>query len=276
MHGAESTGAPVTAGSSRGPEGARRTPLPGPRTSGREAILATLEGVSELPGATIDPARRVPVLHLDARLVVVDKPAGLLVHRTRKGADEDALLQRVRDQLGRRVYPVHRLDRPTSGAVAFGLDPAATAALKAAFEAQDGLKHYLALARGLVAAPFERDDPLEDEEGVARSAWTAFEPIAWLAAGRCTLVRARLHQGRWHQVRRHLARAGHPIVGDRRHGKTRTARVAQARFGLRRLALHAAGFEVAHPDGGRLDVRAPLPPDLRAVLAALGRPDLDP
>lgn len=236
--------------------------------------------MSELPAPpSIDPARRVPVLYLDARLVVVDKPAGLLVHRTRKGADEDALLQRVRDQLGRRVYPVHRLDRPTSGAVAFGLDPAATAALKAAFEATGpgrGLKHYLALAGGFVSGPFERSDPLEDEEGVARSAWTAFEPVVWLPAGRCTLVRARLHQGRWHQVRRHLARAGHPIVGDRRHGKTRVARVAQARFGLRRLALHAAGFDVTHPDGGPLSVRAPLPADLRAVLAALGAPDLDP
>src|SRR5262245_21710336 len=209
------------------------------------------------------------ILYLDERVVVVDKPPGLLVHRTRSGSGEDALLQRLRDQLGRRVHPVHRLDRMASGLLAYGLDSRAAQRLQAGLQADDAHKEYLVLARGLPPAEFECCKPLRDDMDVERAARTVFTRLATFPAARASLVRARLHTGRYHQIRRHLAWLGHHVLGDPRYGKARANRVLAHNHGLERLFLHAWCLDVRHPDGERLAVRSPLAPDLRAVLVDL-------
>lgn len=208
------------------------------------------------------------ILHLDERVVVVDKPAGLLVHRTRAGSGEEALLQRLRDQLERRVFPVHRLDRMASGLVAYGLDPEAARRLQAGLQAERAVKEYLVLARGACPEAFECQAPLRDDKEIEREARTSGTRIAFFPVLASTLLSVRLHTGRYHQIRRHLALLGHHVVGDPRYGKARTNRVA-ARFGLTRLFLHAWRLEAPRPVDGLLAVRAPLAPDLRGVLARL-------
>ena len=211
-------------------------------------------------------AAQLVLLHLDAHVVVVDKPSGLLVHRTHSGSGEEALLQRLRDQLGRRVHPVHRLDRMTSGLIAYGLDRRAAGRLQAGLQAADARKEYLALVRGLFPARLECRSPLVDDEGVVRDAHSEFERLTAFPGARATLVRARIHTGRPHQIRRHLALLGHHVLGDTRYGKARANRAFAARHALERPFLHAWLLDVAHPSGGRLTVTAPLPPELCAVL----------
>lgn len=210
----------------------------------------------------------IPVLHLDEHLLAVDKPPGLLVHRTRAAADREALLQRVRDQLGRHLFPVHRLDRASSGVLLFALTSEAAAGLQRALAAEDALKEYLVLCRGSTPAELTSERPLDE-----RPARTSFEKLA--EASRCSPLRARLGTGRRHQIRRHLAHLAHHVIGDTRYGKGRINSFFRATYGLPRLFLHARRLSVVHPaTGQRLEVAAPLAPDLAAFLGRL--PDLPP
>lgn len=214
-------------------------------------------------------APEIPILHLDAHVVVVDKPAGLLVHRTRSGSGEDALLQRVRDQLGRPIFLAQRLDRHTSGVLACALAPEVVPRLQAVLTAPGARKEYLALVRGACAPAFACDEPLVDDKGVAREARTSVARFAWLPALRASLVLVRLHTGRYHQIRRHLANRGHHVLGDPFYGRARANRLA-ARLGLRRPFLHAWRLEAEHPIAGRLAGTAPLPPELQDFLEVAG------
>ncbi len=219
----------------------------------------------------VAPPDALTLLYLDDHLAVVDKPPGLLVHR---GWDRDrhVVMTVLRDQLGRHVYPVHRLDRQTSGALAFALSPEAARALGAQFEAGAVDKRYLALVRGVTPEAGLVDHPVpKDEDGPRVPARTAF--VRRFVFERFSLVEARPETGRLHQIRRHMKHLSHPLVGDVRYGKGDINRLFRQRFGLHRLALHAAWLSLAHPlTGARLDVQAPLAPDLRAVLEAVGAP----
>lgn len=224
---------------------------------------------------------RVKVLHRDARVVLVDKPAGLLVHRTELAPDRDVLLTRVRDALGVRLYPVHRLDRGTSGVVAFALDPDAARRLHEALEGREGSgrarKEYLALVRGRFEAACRVDYPVPRSEGGERvPAITSFEPVFVAPDGLASLVRARPETGRFHQIRRHLAHLRHPLAGDTAYGTGWFNRAFRAR-GLARLGLHARRLELPDPSaddpGARLVGVARVPPDLREALRSLGMDD---
>lgn len=212
------------------------------------------------------------ILHLDERVVVVDKPPRLLVHRTSSGSSEEALLQRLRDQLGRRVYPVHRLDRMASGLLAYGLDSRAARSLQAGLQAADARKEYMVLVRNPCGAEFESRAPLLDDKGVSRDAHTVLTRLLAFPGARASLLCARIHTGRYHQIRRHLALAAHHVLGDTRYGKQRVNRLFARRYGLERLFLHAWRLEIAHPGGGRLAVTSALAPDLRAVLERMVGP----
>ena len=206
----------------------------------------------------------VPILHHDARCVVVDKPSGLATHR---GWDdsEDALLQRVRDTVNKYVYPVHRLDRGASGAVLFALDKVAAAAFSAAWPEAD--KRYLAITRGHPPEHVVIDHPIPRAPGEARV--PAVTEITRLDVfGRYALVEARPRTGRLHQIRRHLKHISCPLIGDVRYGKGEHNRLFRTQHGLHRLALHCAVLSVAHPDGGSLAVTCALAPDLVAALAS--------
>lgn len=226
------------------------------------------------------PRSPIPVLFLDDDLVVVAKPAGLSVHR---GADRGPrfVMTEVRDQLGRWVYPVHRLDRATSGALLLAFSSEAAARLGEQFgggasAAPSGVeKRYLALVRGIPAEEGVIDHPVPKggKGGERVPAVTEFRRLGVFE--RFALVEARPRTGRTHQIRRHLKHLSHPLVGDVRYGKGEINRHFRARFGLHRLALHALDLGFDHPTTGeRLTIRAPLGEDLGGPLRAMGFGDV--
>ncbi len=210
----------------------------------------------------------IPVLHRDDRLVAVDKPGGLLVHRSAEASDATALLQIVRDQIGAFLFPVHRIDRAASGIVLFALDKEAAAALQAGLIAPETEKTYLTLVRGSTEERFESRRQLHSESGRPQEAWTEFRRLAEMS--RCSLLEARLHTGRRHQIRRHLAHLAHQIIGDTRYGKGRINQHLRQQYGLPRLFLHARSLRLPHPSTHQmLEIEAPLAEDLHAFLLRL-------
>lgn len=211
------------------------------------------------------------VLYSDAHLVAVGKPSGCSVH---PGVPDSgpALLPEVRDRVGRWVYPVHRLDRATSGVLLFAFDGETAGLLNGMLAEGRADKAYLALVRGVPprrgtidhAIPRSLDGPRVD-------AVTDYERV-WVH-GRYSLVVARPHTGRRHQVRRHLKHLGYPLIGDVKYGKGEHNRFFRAEYDLHRLALHARSIRFAHPREDReVEIVAPVPSDLSVPFARLGVP----
>lgn len=207
----------------------------------------------------------LPVLWLDDDIVVVHKPAGWLVHRTGLDAHETRfVLQTLRNQLGRHVFPVHRLDKGTSGILVMALHPDAAKALGQAFEAQQVAKTYLAMVRGWPEpGPWQVDHPLKPDDAPAdapaQPAHTSFTrlaimdlavPVDRYPGTRAALVAAQPHTGRRHQIRRHLKHVSHPIIGDATHGKGQHNRWWAGYLNLQRLWLHAWSLQLPHPGTG--------------------------
>jgi tRNA pseudouridine65 synthase len=210
------------------------------------------------------------LLYRDDDLVAVDKPSGLAVHRG-WAPERDVALTYVRNQLGIRVYPVHRLDRGTSGVLLFALSSGGAQTLCEAFASGKSKKTYLALVRGTPPLTGLIDHPLprgEDRHGPRVAAITEY--TRWEQFGRYSLVEARPQTGRLHQVRRHFKHIACPLIGDVNYGKGEHNRLFRTRFGLHRLFLHATRLQLPHPRTGEgLDIHCPLPPDLVLVLDKL-------
>ncbi len=222
--------------------------------------------VSRLPASGVT----IPILYRDDVLVAVCKPSGLAVHRG-WARDPTYALNEVRDRLGQWVYPVHRLDRATSGVLAFALDRETARNLQAQF--QDGRveKRYLALVRGIPPEHGLIDHPVKTTlRGKDRvPALTEFRRLGTFE--RYALMEARPRTGRLHQIRRHFKHLSHPLIGDVRYGKGEHNRLFRERFGLHRLALHALEMRLEHPAGGRpLRWVAEVPEDLAGPLEAMG------
>jgi tRNA pseudouridine65 synthase len=209
------------------------------------------------------------ILYQDAELVVVNKPSGLLVHRG-WARDPVVAMTLVRDALGQHVYPVHRLDRGTSGALILALSSSSAARLQALFASGQVLKRYLALVRGIPPESGLIDHPVPHaEDGPRVPAQTEYRRLATFE--RYALLEAIPKTGRLHQIRRHFKHISHPIVGDVNYGKGEINREFRARFGLHRIALHALEIALPHPLGGHaLQIRAPLPQDLWEPLEKMG------
>lgn len=214
--------------------------------------------------------RLLAVLYQSSALVAVDKPSGLAVHR---GHSRDTVhaLQLVRDQLGAYLYPVHRLDRATSGVLLFALTADAARTLGDAFSRGAVKKRYLALVRGAPPEFVRVDHALSREDG--KPAQPATTNIRTLARyGRYALVEATPETGRTHQIRRHLKHLSCPIIGDVRYGKGDHNRLFRARYGLHRLALHASSLTLADPaTNDEVTIEAELPAIVAATLDALER-----
>lgn len=243
------------------------------------------EAVVTPPATGADDSRALPLLYADEHLAVVDKPAGLLVHRTALDAHEqDAALQRLRDQLGRPVWPVHRLDRGTSGVLVFALSAEVASRLGETMAKRQSHKRYLALVRGwpyddsgLVDHPLARD-PEAPSAGQpmleAQTAWTCLHRLTWpvqtdprFPDTRLAVLSCEPVQGRRHQIRRHLKHLAHPIIGDANHGKGPLNRALAAAFGVQRLWLHAQRLALAHPVTGEPLVFEALPgPEWQAFI----------
>lgn len=227
---------------------------------------------AEARGAAPLPPLRV--LWRDERLVAIHKPAGWLVHRSPLDPQEHrVVLQHLRDQLGRPVHPVHRLDKGTSGVLLLALDADAAAHLGRQWMAHGVTKDYLAFVRGWPPAQAEVDHPLRPDDAPADAApqdarssvrrlalLELDEPVDRYPSTRAALVLVRPHTGRRHQVRRHLKHLSHPILGDATHGKGAHNRRWAERLGAARLWLHAWRLTVRHPDDGR-PLRLASPPD---------------
>lgn len=219
------------------------------------------------------PPGPLPLLYRDEVLVVVNKPSGLSSHRGMANEHGDYVLTRVRDQVGKRVYLVHRLDRATSGALALVLDPKWVEPLQRAFEEHRVEKRYLAFVRGVIPERVECDHPLprgESKRGDRVPAFTTFVRLG-VYADRYSLVEALPRTGRYHQIRRHLAHLRHPIIGDTTHGDGKENRFFRERFRLMRLCLHAHVLGLPHPvTGAELKFQAPLPDDLATAFQEMG------
>jgi tRNA pseudouridine65 synthase len=204
------------------------------------------------------------LVHEDAHLVAINKPSGMLVHRG--WANDDVVaVDLLHAQLGRRVWPLHRLDRGTSGVLLFALDVDTARQLGGAFERGEVHKRYLALVRGHAPEHMLIDYGLrrvDDKSSDRQPAQTRVRRLAQFE--RYSLVEAEPLTGRTHQIRRHLKHIAHPIIGDVRYGKGDHNRMFRERFGLHRLALHAAELRVAE-----LTIRAPLPKDLSEPFTAM-------
>lgn len=226
-----------------------------------------------MPGIPIGQSRTgiIRLLHEDDRYLAVSKPPGLLVHRTPIDAHEpENLKDLLRSHFQGKLDPVHRLDKPTSGVIVFGKDPAAIDACKRQFESRETLKDYLAVIRGHVFAPGCIGKPLpKGMTGPVKLARTEYAPlgtceldypVSRYSTARFSLVRCFPHTGRYHQIRLHFRHFRHPVMGDSQHGDKPQNRAFAAHTGAAGLMLHARRFEFTHPDGGRLALEAGLPP----------------
>ncbi len=209
----------------------------------------------------------IPILFEDDQIVAVAKPSGMFVHRSE--ADRSAtefVLQNVRDQLGSFVYPVHRLDRPTSGVLLLAKNPEAAAVFGKMFAERLIRKTYLALVRGhaddvgTINRPLVpskgRGDPQSEAQKTPKEAETKYRTLERFevpfgsgqhTTTRCSLVEANPKTGRYHQIRRHLFGITHPVIGDSDHGDTKLNRMFQQRLGVTRLMLAAVRVEFVHP-----------------------------
>ena len=218
------------------------------------------------------------VLHADAAVVAIDKPPGLLVHRSSLDAHETrSAAELLRAQLGAPVWLLHRLDKATSGVLAFALDAGVASALGKAFEAGAVRKRYLALVRGWPDAEGEIDYPLARDPELpsagqprlpAVTRWRRLACHEWPfpdgrhPTSRYALVEVEPLSGRRHQIRRHFKHLAHPLVGDTTHGKGAHNRAVAAWLGVSRLWLHAASVALPLGDGrGLLRIEAPTGPE---------------
>jgi len=211
------------------------------------------------------------VLYQDEHLIIVNKPGGLLVHRSEVDRRETRFaLQIVRDQIGRRVYPVHRLDKPTSGVLLFALHAEAARKIMGQFQSNKILKTYTAVVRGYVDEQGHIDYPLKEEldkmtdrranrNKEAQAAVTEYRrldrielpfPVGRYSTARYSLLAVTPRTGRKHQIRRHMKHIFHPIVGDTTHGDGRHNAFFRQQFNCHRLLLAATGLSLAHPYSG--------------------------
>jgi tRNA pseudouridine65 synthase len=237
----------------------------------------------------IEVNETLDILYQDNRYVAVNKPSGLLVHRTKIDARESRFaVQLLRDQLGRHVYPVHRIDKPTSGALLFALDEEALIQAKAMFAESRIAKTYLAIARGFPPETGIIDRPLrkvldgnrKSKSQDSQASETHFSvlkyseldyPASRYPTTRYSLVILSPRTGRRHQLRRHLAGINHPIIGDTSHGDSRHNISFRERNGFVRLFLHASKLSFEHPFSKDLvTIESPLPVDFQDALKACG------
>ncbi|WP_108652065.1 tRNA pseudouridine(65) synthase TruC [Dongshaea marina] len=233
------------------------------------------------------------ILYQDEQLVAINKPAGLLVHRSMldRHATEFAM-QMLRDQLGRHVYPVHRLDRPTSGVLLFALNPEMARSMTELFSERSVKKRYLALVRGylpdqgLIDYPLKpRLDKLADadvsQDKEAQEAQTEYRclgkvelPYAVISrypTSRYSLALLSPLTGRKHQLRRHMEHLYHPMIGDTTHGEGRHNRFFREHFGVSRLLLHSLSLEFIHPESNEpVCIEASLDEAMGGLLQTLG------
>lgn len=208
------------------------------------------------------------ILYQDNNLIAINKPSGWLVHRSWLDKNESiVVMQTLRDQIGQHVFPVHRLDRPTSGVLLFALSSEVARSLSVQFASKQIEKTYLAIVRGYVNDEAIIDYPLIEEldkiaDKFANKNKSAQEAVSFcrglgkievplkvgkFATARYSLVELKPQTGRKHQLRRHMKHIFHPIIGDSKYGDLHQNRAFTQYFDIKRLMLHASSLKVTHP-----------------------------
>ena len=232
------------------------------------------------------------ILYQDAYFVAVNKPAGMLVHRSWLDRHETQfVMQTLRDQIGQYVFPIHRLDRPTSGVLLFALNSEMANLLCLQFEEKTVEKSYLAVVRGYLTGSAQIDYPLKiqldkiadkfaQEDKEPQSAVTNYTglqtvempwAIGKYQTARYSLVRLMPQTGRKHQLRRHMKHIFHPILGDTQYGDLHQNRGLSEKTGVSRLMLHAETLSFDHPiTQERIEIRAGLDEQWKKLITEFG------
>ena len=206
---------------------------------------------------------------------LINKPSGWLAHPQR-GVDAPALTDRVIEFLGQeKAFPVHRLDRGTSGIMLSAKDSASARHWQEAWQAGRVRKGYIALVRGRVEGEHFIDHPVPGDEGAQRKpAQSMLRAMATVSATPrdLSLLEVEPYTGRFHQIRRHVKHLGHPLIGDSNYGRTELNRAYRNSVGLSRLALHAAWLCLPTEESKESEMvfQVPLPSSLRQPLTTLG------
>lgn len=217
------------------------------------------------------------IIYQDEWLVAINKPHGLLVHRTplAKDATEFAL-QMLRDQLEQKVFPAHRIDRKTSGILLFTLNSDTDRQMQMLFAERKTSKRYLSIVRGHTDDQITIDYALKREDGKTQEALTEIKtleryeipvPLGDFMTSRYSLVEATPITGRMHQIRKHLAHIHHPIIGDRPHGCNKQNKLFKDKWNVMSMMLHAQELCFTHPITEQsITITAPLSDDFKRVL----------
>ena len=202
------------------------------------------------------------IVYQDEHLIAINKPHGLLVHRSSIANDaKEFALQLLRDQVGRHVSPVHRLDRKTGGLLLFAFEKDVEIALHQLFQNGQVTKKYLSVLRGHSPDGLDIDYPLAKENGTIQEAFTSFVtlkrselaiPFGKYETSRYSLVEATPTTGRMHQLRRHFAHIFYPIIGDRKHGCNKQNKFFKEQWNMTTMLLHASELEFKHPVTGEI------------------------
>jgi tRNA pseudouridine65 synthase len=217
------------------------------------------------------------IVYQDDHLIAINKPHGLLVHRSSIANDaKEFALQLVRDQIARWVSPVHRLDRKTGGLLLFAFEKDVEIAMHKQFQEGFVSKKYIAVVRGYAPDQLDIDYPLMKENGTMQDAFTSFVtlkraeldiPLGNHPTSRYSLVEASPTTGRMHQLRKHFAHIFHPIIGDRKHGCNKQNRFFKQEWEMTTMLLHASELKFNHPvTGAEVLLKAPLQEEFIRVM----------
>lgn len=220
-------------------------------------------------------------IYEDESLIAINKPHGLLVHRTKiaKDATEFAL-QQVRNYHGSHVYPAHRLDRKTSGVLLFTKSQTANQEVQALFRNRQVSKTYLAIVRGHTDAKGIIDYALSENGSDAKEAVSSYKtlkhfeiPLALgkFATSRYSLIELTPETGRFHQLRKHMAHVFHPILGDRPHGCNKQNRAWKNLYKMDKMMLHASFLGLEYPEGNQIKISAKTSTEFQRVMSILER-----
>lgn len=221
------------------------------------------------------------IIYRDEHLIAINKPHGLLVHRSPIAADaSEFALQLLRDQIDMKVNPVHRIDRKTGGILLFAFNKEVEIAMQKAFMENQVSKKYLAIVRGHTPDAEDIDYPLRKENGTLQDAFTSYTTLKRaeldIAFGkhptsRYSLVEAVPTTGRMHQLRKHLSHVFHPIIGDRTHGCNKQNKLFLELWEMTTMLLHASQLTFKHPiTGEEITTKAALQPEFNRVMEVMG------
>jgi len=220
------------------------------------------------------------IIYQDEDIIAINKPHGLLVHRTGIATNADTFaVQELRNQIDKHVYPVHRLDRKTSGALLFTLKKELIPVLMKQFEEQQVKKSYWAILRGYTDDEGTIDYPLTNNKGKTQEAVTHYKtlvrieldlPFGKHKTSRYSLIEAKPETGRMHQLRKHFAHILHPIIGDRPHGCNKQNKLFLKKWNMSTMLLHAISLEFIHPTSeGAIKLTADLRVEFNRMLKTL-------